>query len=76
MCVGTDVVSVMAAYSDLVCLCMVHCAKKYCVMGYLIDHVVYVPAGIVDSHLTTFDSFFFRFSYLWMEPTLVFINIR
>jgi len=27
--VGTDVVSVMAAYSDLVCLCMVQCAKKY-----------------------------------------------
>jgi len=29
MRVGTDVVSVMAAYSDLVCVCMVHCAKKY-----------------------------------------------
>jgi len=26
--VGADV-SVMAAYSDLVCVCMVHCAKKY-----------------------------------------------
>ena len=27
--VGTDVVSVVAAYSDLVCLCVVHCANKY-----------------------------------------------
>jgi len=27
--VDTDVVSVMTAYSDLVCLRVVHCAKKY-----------------------------------------------
>ena len=30
MPVGTDVVSVMAACSDVVCVCVVHCAKKYC----------------------------------------------
>ena len=28
MRVGADVVSVMAVYSDLVCVCMVHCAKS------------------------------------------------
>ena len=25
---GTDVVSVMAAYRDLPCVCVVHCAKR------------------------------------------------
>jgi len=32
----------------MVCVCMVHCAKKYCVTGYLIDRVVCGPARIVD----------------------------
>ena len=38
--VGADVVSVVAVYCDLVCVCMVHCACRYCGMGYPIDHMV------------------------------------
>jgi len=28
--VDMSVVSVMAAYSDLLCVCVVHCAGRYC----------------------------------------------